>query len=99
MREIDVQQIEDTLYALCRSACCEIGDDVLSLLEEGLRRERSPFGREVLRHKDDPKAVREIGTEWAVAQSRELVEAGVPVLHYYPMGKADNIIKIAKAIF
>ena len=52
-----------------------------------------------LRHKDDPKAVREIGTEWAVAQSRELVEAGVPVLHYYPMGKADNIIKIAKAIF
>jgi methylenetetrahydrofolate reductase (NADPH) len=25
--------------------------------------------------------------------------AGVPVLHYYPMGKADNIIKIAKAIF
>lgn len=49
MREIDVQQIEDTLYALCRSACCEIGDDVLSLLEEGLRRERSPFGREVLR--------------------------------------------------
>ena len=46
------------------------------------------LGREVLRHKDDPKAVREIGTEWAVAQSRELVEAGVPVLHYYPMGKA-----------
>ena len=57
------------------------------------------LGREVLRHKDDPKAVREIGTEWAVAQSRKLVEAGVPVLHYYPMGKADNIIKIAKAIF
>lgn len=53
----------------------------------------------MLRHKDDPKAVREVGTEWAVAQSRELVEAGVPVLHYYPMGKADNIIKIAKAIF
>ena len=57
------------------------------------------LGREVLRHADDPKAVREIGTEWAVAQSRELVEAGVPVLHYYPMGKADNIINIAKAIF
>ena len=49
MREIDVQQIEDTLYALCRSACCEIGDDVLALLEDGLRRERSPFGREILR--------------------------------------------------
>lgn len=46
-----------------------------------------------------PKAIREVGTEWAVAQSRELKQAGVPVLHYYPMGKADNIIKIAKAIF
>ncbi|WP_102410681.1 fumarate hydratase [Beduinella massiliensis] len=49
MREIHVQQIEDTLYALCRSACCEIGDDVLALLEDGLRRERSPFGRDILR--------------------------------------------------
>ena len=55
--------------------------------------------REVLRHREDPKATREVGTEWAVAQSRELKQAGVPVLHYYPMGKADNIIKIAKAIF
>ena len=53
----------------------------------------------VLRHREDPKAIREVGTEWAVAQSRELKQAGVPVLHYYPMGKADNIIKIAKAIF
>lgn len=49
MREIHVQQIEDTLYDLCRSACCEIGDDVLALLEDGLRRERSPFGRDILR--------------------------------------------------
>lgn len=54
---------------------------------------------EVLRHKDDPRAIREIGTEWAIAQSRELKAAGVPILHYYPMGKAENIIKIAKAIF
>ena len=48
---------------------------------------------------DDPKAVREIGTEWAIAQSRELMRAGVPVLHYYPMGKADNIIRIARELF
>ena len=54
---------------------------------------------EVERHADDPKAVREIGTEWAIAQSRELMRAGVPVLHYYPMGKADNIIRIARELF
>ena len=35
----------------------------------------------------------------AIAQSRELKAAGIPVLHYYPMGKAENIIQIAKAIF
>ncbi len=54
---------------------------------------------EVERHADDKAAVRQIGTEWAIAQSRELKAAGIPVLHYYPMGKAENIIQIAKAIF
>lgn len=49
MREIDIGRIEDAVYALCRSACCEIGEDVLTLLEQGLARERSPFGREILR--------------------------------------------------
>lgn len=49
MREIDIGRIEDAVYALCRSACCEIGGDVLGLLEQGLARERSPFGREILR--------------------------------------------------
>lgn len=43
--------------------------------------------------------MRRIGTEWAIAQSRELKQAGVPVLHYYPMGKAENIIEIARTIF
>lgn len=57
------------------------------------------LAREVLRHRDDKDAVRTIGTEWAVAQSRELKAAGVPVLHYYPMGKAENILQIARAIF
>ncbi len=55
--------------------------------------------REVLAHRDDAAAIRQIGTEWAIAQSRELIAAGVPVLHYYPMGKAENIIRIARAIF
>ena len=43
--------------------------------------------------------VRQLGVEWAIAQSKELKEAGVPVLHYYTMGKSDNIRKIAKAVF
>ncbi len=47
----------------------------------------------------DNKAVRQVGIEWAIAQSRELKEAGVPVLHYYSMGKSDNIREIASAVF
>ncbi|MFS4417894.1 methylenetetrahydrofolate reductase [NAD(P)H] [Maribacter sp. 2307ULW6-5] len=47
----------------------------------------------------DNRAVRQVGVEWAVEQSRELREAGVPVLHYYSMGKSDNIEQIARALF
>ena len=45
------------------------------------------------------KDVRQVGVEWAIEQSKELLAAGVPVLHYYSMGKSDNIKKIASAIF
>lgn len=45
------------------------------------------------------KEVREVGIEWAIQQSKELKVAGVPVLHYYSMGKSDNIKAIAKEVF
>ncbi len=47
----------------------------------------------------DNRQVRQVGIEWAIAQSNELKAAGVPVLHYYSMGKSDNIKAIAKAVF
>lgn len=47
----------------------------------------------------DNKEVRQVGVEWAIQQCKELKEAGVPVLHFYSMGKIDNIQSIAKAIF
>jgi len=47
----------------------------------------------------DNKAVRQVGVEWAIQQSKELQEAGVPVLHFYSMGKSDNIKAIASEIF
>jgi methylenetetrahydrofolate reductase (NADPH) len=43
--------------------------------------------------------VKAIGIEWAIQQSLELKKAGVPVLHYYSMGKSENIRQIAKAVF
>ncbi len=54
--------------------------------------------KEVLKAKT-PDAVRQAGIDWCTAQSKELVEAGVPFLHYYSMGKSDNIHKVASAVF
>ena len=47
----------------------------------------------------DNDAVRQIGIEWCTQQSKELVADGIPVLHYYSMGKAENVKAIAKEIF
>lgn len=47
----------------------------------------------------DNDAVKQIGIEWCIAQSKELVKAGIPVLHYYSMGKAENIKAIAGEVF
>ncbi len=54
--------------------------------------------REVLKCGDN-KQIREVGIEWCIRQSKELVDAGVPFLHYYSMGKSDNIRAIAKQLF
>ena len=53
---------------------------------------------EVVKAKDN-ESVKQIGIEWCIEQSKGLVKAGIPVLHYYSMGKADNINTIAKEIF
>ncbi|TAI46920.1 methylenetetrahydrofolate reductase [NAD(P)H] [Flagellimonas allohymeniacidonis] len=45
------------------------------------------------------KEVRQVGIEWCIEQSKELKAGGVPVLHYYSMGKSDNIKAIAKEVF
>jgi methylenetetrahydrofolate reductase (NADPH) len=47
----------------------------------------------------DDAAVKQVGIEWCVAQSKELMAAGVPVLHYYSMSKSDAIVKIASELF
>ncbi|WP_299251197.1 methylenetetrahydrofolate reductase [NAD(P)H] [uncultured Lacinutrix sp.] len=54
--------------------------------------------KEVIKCKDN-KQVRQVGIEWCVQQSKELEKAGIPFLHYYSMGKSDNIKAIAQAVF
>jgi methylenetetrahydrofolate reductase (NADPH) len=43
--------------------------------------------------------VREVGIEWAIEQSKGLVEFGAPCLHFYTMGKSSTVKRIASEIF
>lgn len=47
----------------------------------------------------DNASVKELGIEWAIHQSKELVAAGIPCVHYYTMSKADATYRIAKEVF
>ena len=42
---------------------------------------------------------REAGIEWAAAQSRDLLKNEVPGIHYYTLGRSDNVARIVKASF
>lgn len=53
---------------------------------------------EVKKCKTDREA-REAGIQWAIAQSKELIKAGVPGIHYYTLGRSDNIARIVKTSF
>ncbi len=48
---------------------------------------------------DNNKQIKMVGIEWAIQQSKELIAGGVPLVHYYSMGKSDNIKAIASQVF
>ncbi|HQO50861.1 MAG TPA: methylenetetrahydrofolate reductase [NAD(P)H] [Bacteroidales bacterium] len=54
--------------------------------------------KELLKCKDNKQA-KEVGVEWAIAQSKELIAKQTPVIHFYTMGRSDNVVRIAKAVF
>ncbi|MBS1549293.1 MAG: methylenetetrahydrofolate reductase [NAD(P)H] [Bacteroidetes bacterium] len=54
--------------------------------------------KEIEKAKDNA-AVKQLGIEWAIEQCKDLMDFEVPVLHFYSMGKSDNICTIAKEIF
>ena len=47
----------------------------------------------------DNAAIKQVGIEWAIGQSKELIKYGAPTIHFYSMGKSDPIYKIAKELF
>jgi methylenetetrahydrofolate reductase (NADPH) len=55
------------------------------------------LSNEVMNCKTDVD-VEKVGTEWLLLQSKELKKAGVPVLHYYTLGKPKVIYNVVKEI-
>lgn len=55
------------------------------------------FSNEILKCKTDAE-VEIVGTEWLLNQSKELKAAGVPVLHYYTLGKPHIIQNVMKGL-
>ena len=53
----------------------------------------NPLVDQVLKCKTN-EAVRQVGVEWAIQQTKELIEFGAPCIHFYSMGKSDNVQKI-----
>ena len=47
----------------------------------------------------DDEAAAVVGREWAIAQCRELMQHGVPSIHFYTINAVDSVYEIAKAIY
>ncbi len=45
------------------------------------------------------KEVRQVGIEWCIQQSKELMAAGVPVIHYYTLGSVKTIREVVSNVF
>ena len=44
--------------------------------------------------RENIKHIKEIGTNWAIRQSEELINAGVQVIHYYLMNDTSCMLNI-----
>lgn len=47
----------------------------------------------------DKEKIRQVGLDWSIAQSKELMAARVPALHFYTMSKTEHIAYIARHVF
>jgi methylenetetrahydrofolate reductase (NADPH) len=55
------------------------------------------LSNEVAKCKTDAE-VEKVGTEWLLHQSKELKKFGVPVLHYYTLGRPNIIVDVVKEL-
>ncbi|MBR4187763.1 MAG: methylenetetrahydrofolate reductase [Bacteroidaceae bacterium] len=68
---------------LPRSFHIDIPQELVSLLEQ-------------TRNADDAY---QLGIDWAIRQSRDLLQHGFPAIHYYTMSNPTNVCQIVRAVF
>jgi methylenetetrahydrofolate reductase (NADPH) len=54
--------------------------------------------KEIEKCKDDAQ-VKEVGINWAIQQSKELIKNNVPCMHFYTMGTSETTRRVASAVF
>lgn len=54
---------------------------------------------ETLEKCKDDKQIKQAGIDWCIHQSKELIKANVPCLHFYTMGMSEATKQVAKAVF
>ena len=52
-----------------------------------------------LRKCKNNEEARQVGTDWCIHQSQDLIAHGVPAIHFYTMGRTDNILQIVSTTF
>lgn len=56
------------------------------------------FERDLERHADDPAGQFEVGVEYAVKQTAELLDAGVAGIHFYVLNKSEATERVLSAV-
>ena len=54
--------------------------------------------KEIEKCKDDAQ-VKEVGIQWAIQQSKELIKNKVPCMHFYTMGTSETTRRVASEVF
>lgn len=57
-----------------------------------------PLAQE-LRKCETDEQVKEVGVEWSIAQCKELMQYGVPGLHFYTLMASESVYRVAKEIY
>ncbi len=57
-----------------------------------------PFASELAKCESDEQA-KEVGVEWCIEQCRDLIEHGVPSIHFYTLMATESVRRVAREIY